>query len=433
MGNTGVIESGYGYWEHIAEAASRKTFPSAPERALKCSDEEMDSLLSIETTPANGVIPLEAFAQDYPERFFAFLRALRPDLAELAIEYYVLHKSQTFLARCRHQIQARAFEALHVIEEAFGAVMILGARPTTSKLRPILLRAGLEKTEYGSLSFMIVMYAKCRDYSKIAKACGAPLPAIRKIFRPATARLLESKNLEEVAVGAYLRSLTYKSSLTKAGFGKRHEARMRKVRNLHFEAPSLERSPLMSFGRVEMLGDTPWFMFESSAEKKMDGFLPALEQQAKRIFGKKPGQVFAPVNKNGELVFGYIFARSVSPALTKTLLRIRGISDISATYTDTDTIKNIVAIPNAEVEKIIDEYVGQKNQHPRLGDFVKILNGDARDYCGTVTARSLATIEFPSGRTFTVRLAPGSAKILKIPKTRRAFWGEAKLASGSID
>src|SRR5208282_1292418 len=341
-------------------------------------------------------------------------------------------KSQTFLARCRHQIQARAFEALHVIEEAFGAVMVLGSRPNTSKLRPILLRAGLEKTEHGSLAFMITMYAKCRDYSKIAKACGAPLPDIRKIFRPSMAQLLASKNLQEVAVGAYLRSLTYKSSLTKAGFGKRHRARMQKVKNLHFDAPPLEHSPLVSFGRVEMLRDMPWYMFESSAENKMDAFFPLLQQQAKRIFGKKPGQIFAPVNKNGDLAFGYIFARSISGTLTRSLLRIRGISDISATYNDNDTIKNIVAIPNAEVENMIDEYVGQKNQHAHVGDFVKILSGDAKDYCGTIWTRNIATVEFPSGRTFTVRLAPGSAKTLQVPKTSRAFWGDSKLTNASV-
>ena len=419
MGNTGVIESGYGYWEHIAEAASREAF----------SRNEVDPLLSVETIAENGnVIDFKSFAQSYPEKFFQILSGLRPDLQELFIEYYLVGKSQTFLARCRHQIQARAFEALHVIEEAFGAILVLGARPTTNKLRPILLRAGLEKTEYGSLAFMIMMYAKCRDYSKIAKACGAPLPAIRKIFRPATARLLESKNLEEVAVGAYLRSLTYKSSLTKAGFGKRHEARMRKVRNLHFDAPALEHSPLLDFGRIDTLGNTPWYMFESSAEKKMDSFFPVLEQQAKRIFGKHPGQIFAPVNKNGELVFGYIFARSVSPTVTRGLLRIRGISDISATYTDADTLKNVIAVPHADVEKLIDDYVGQKNRRPVVGDFVRILNGDAKDYCGTITARNLATVEFPSGRAFTVRLAPGSAKVLRIPKGRRTFWGD----SGSV-
>jgi hypothetical protein len=426
MSHTGGVDdpSKYDYWQHVTAKASEAAFSSVPERAVKVSVEEHRDNLSAETVSENSsLIDFKSFARDCPEKFFSLLEHMRPDLAEILIEYYLLGKSQSFLAKCRKQIQARAFEILRLAEQALGALIILGPHPTRDQLRPILETAGIEFTDYGTLSAMIVEYAACRDYSKLAEGRRAPLPAIRKIFRPATGTLLASKKLEEVAVGAYLKSLTHQASLTQAGFGKRHRARMQRMKHLKFEAPALEHDPLISYGHVESIKDTPWCMFELSATK-IDAFFPVLQQQAKRIFARRAGQIFAPSNLNGELIFGYLFARSSSLALTKSLTRVRGITEFSATYSDAGNLKKVVTVPAGDVDKMIDEYGHQKSRQPQIGDFVRILSGAAKDYCGTITARGVVTVDFPGGRTFTVRLAPGSAKLLEIPKTRRAFWGE---------
>lgn len=402
----------FGYWDFVVSGASSDAYDAGRNG------------LSAETSPENSsLIDFKSFARDCPEKFFSLLQHMRPDLSEILIEYYILGKSQSFLAKCRRQIQARAFEILRLAEQALGALIILGPNPNQDVLYPILERAGFEDTEYGLLSGMIVEYAACRDYSKIAEDRKAPLPAIRKIFRPAVTQLLASKNLREVAVGAYLRSLTHQASLTQAGFGKRHQARMQRVKHLKFEAPALEHDPLIGYGRVETLQDTPWHMFETSMPN-LDAFFPILQQQAKRVFSRKAGQIFAPTNKAGELTFGYFFARSSSPALTRSLTRVRGVTEFAASYSDTGNLKRAITVPAADVDKMIEDCAEQKNRRPQIGDFIQVLSGEAKGYCGTITARNSATIQFPSGRTFTVSLGAGAAKLLDVPKTRRSFFGE---------
>ena len=157
---------------------------------------------------------------------------------------------------------------------------------------------------------MIIAYAKTQSYAEVAAMVHAPVPAIRKIFRPAIAQLSASKDLRTAAVGSYLHNLTHQASLTGAGLSKRCKARTRRVKALRFQAPPTENSPLVSFGRVESLGNTPWYLLEISSEHRMTQLSPVLRAQGKKLFGKKPGQIFAPLNADGELEFGYLFARS---------------------------------------------------------------------------------------------------------------------------
>jgi hypothetical protein len=211
--------------------------------------------------------------------------------------------------------------------------------------------------------------------------------------------------------------------LTQAGFGKRHQARALRMKHLRFEAPALEHDPLISFGRVETLGDTPWMLFEVSMTN-LDACFPVLQQQFKRICSRKSGQIFAPTNKAGELTFGYFFARSSSPTITRSIARVRGVTEFAATYSDAGNFRKVVTVPEADVAKMIDDCAGQKRQRPQVDDFVQVLSGPAKGYCGTITARNVATITFLTGRTFTVNLGAGAAKILSVPKSRRAFFGE---------
>src|SRR5690348_12911963 len=86
-----------------------------------------EEVVSAEEIAENGcIIDFKTFIHDYPERIFQLLKGLPLAQAELFIEYYMLEKSQSFLAKCRGQIQARVFESLRMIEQALGALIILG-------------------------------------------------------------------------------------------------------------------------------------------------------------------------------------------------------------------------------------------------------------------------------------------------------------------
>jgi hypothetical protein len=407
------------YWSHVTDAASVAAFQR---------DEDPDALISAEALPENSsLLDFKSFAREYPEKLFPLIDKLRIEFQELFIEYYLLEKSQYFMAKVHGQIQTRIWQNLRIIEQAVGSMIVLGTNPGADILRPILIKAGVETTEYGSLTDMILLYAKTQSYAAVAKQFGSPVPAVRKIFRPVIAQLLESKTLREAAVGSYLRSLTHQSSLTGAGLSKRCRARLSRVRKFKFVAPPSDDSPLLNFGTVSSLHSQPWNMFEISSEHRMNQIFPVLKSNGKKLFGKKSAQIFAPVDSNGELELGYILARTNPPALARTLTRVRGISEMSATYTDEGVLIEAVTVPHEDVQKIIDKHSIPVQNDLEVNQFVEILTGDAARYCGTVTeilgdAVSVEVI-FPSGRQFIVRADRTAVKLLVDQPHKRAFWG----------
>jgi len=426
--NQGV---GATYWDHVTNEASLLSW------AL---DKPSDSLLSVETgADITGSLDIKSFTQDNPAKAVQLLSHLRVEFLELFLEYYMLGKSQAFLGQVHGCIQTRIWQTLRIAEQAVGAILVLGAQPDFVILHDILAQNEIEITPYGSLASMIVLYAETRNYSQVAKTVRAPVPAIRKIFRPAIEKLLAAKDIKSVAVGCYLRNLTHQASLTGGGLSKRVAARLRRVRVQHFDAPAAALSPLINFNKVSLLGDEPWAMMEIASEHRMNQITPLLQTQGKRIFGKVPAQIFAPVNKDGDLLLGYIFARSTRPKLTYSLRQIRGITELSAIRDESDRITKVITVPHGELLPTIRKEERSSIEVPRIhvGDFVEIQTGDAARYCGTVvSAKGLdinIEVHFPSGRLFHVTADPTAVKLLPdVEKPMRAFWGVFKNAVGGL-
>jgi len=408
------------YWNHVANAASFAAYKR---------NENNDACISVEAIPENSnLLDFRSFAQNYPEKLFPRLETLRPEFQEIFIEYWILGKFQNFIGKVHGQVHTRIWQQLRIIEQALGALIVLGTNPTEEILRPILEKAGLEKTPYGSLTQMILLYAQSQNYALVAKAVGAPVPAIRKIFRPAIATLVISKDIKAASVGAYLRNLTHHASLTKAGLSKRCIARTQRIKTMRFQAEPIEDSPLLSFGKVDSLHDTPWNMFELSPECQMTQLYPLIQKQGKHLFRKKAVQVFAPVNAEGELAFGYIFARSATRKLVRALLHIRGIAEMATVSTNDETTIEAVTIPNEDVQAMMMQHNPPKKLEIHTGDFVEILTGETARYCGIITSmkKNQLTVEvnFPTGRQFIVTAAPTCVKLLpKVSADKQAFWG----------
>ena len=350
----------------------------------------------------------------------------------MAVEYWILDKSQGFLARVHGTQQSATssgiWQTLRHIEQTLGALIILGLDPTEEVLKPILRDAGMEQTKYGSLSRMIVLYAQEKNYARVAKCLSAPVPEIRRIFRPAIDVLVASKDLQAVAVGCYLRNLIHQASLGGSGLSKRCLARMRRIKRMHFTAPPLDASPLLCHGHIEKLGDTPWVMLEISSDHRMDKIRPALQSQMKKMFGaNNAAQVFAPLDSNGELELGYVFARSTNLKLTRSFTRIRGFSELSARYDDNGEFLEAVTLPNETVQALITKSDLASPRNPKLGSFVQVMSGEMKGYCGRAIEKRatgvLVEVSFPSGRVFLIHCAPGSTKVLDVPASKQAFWG----------
>lgn len=388
-------------------------------------------LISTESLPeSTSLINFSAFAEEYPEKIKPLLDRLRPEFVELFGEYYLLHKSQGFIGKVHGQIQTRIWQQLRIIEQAIGSMILLGPEPDASTLRPILEEAGLEQTPHGSLTDMILYYAASHSYAVVAKKFSTPIPMIRKIFRPAIQNLLAHKNIKAVAVGAYLRSLTHQASLTGEGLGKSCLARIRRVKTRSFTAPPSHNSPIMTFGAIINLRDIPWCMLEISSDHRMAQIYDDLHAQGKKVFGKHTAQIFAPVNKDGELAFGYIFARCTRQSAIRALTRVRGVSELAAILNEEGRFVKAVTIPNEDIRQMMAKYQTPELPDACVGDFVQILTGDAAHYCGTVTninpATEIITVEisFPTGRKFIVKADASCIQLLPDrPKHLRKFWG----------
>jgi hypothetical protein len=170
-------------------------------------------------------------------------------------------------------------------------------------------------------------------------------------------------------------------------------------------------------------------MMEISSDHRMAQITPTLRAQGQRIFGKKPAQIFAPVNDEGGLVFGYLFARSTSLSLVRKLARIRGVGEMATVCDDEGMFKHAVQVPHSDVLEMIKAHTPPAHAGIRAGDFVEILTGESSKYCGTVadvtaTGKVCVEVVFPTGRSFIVSADTTSVKKLpKTPVARRAFWG----------
>lgn len=405
----------YSYWSAVTDAASISSWDG----------DSQDSLISLETDAENyrPQTNFWSFANQYTERLLPLISWMRPEFQEIFIEYYILQKPQAFIAKTHGEIQTRVWQQLRVVEMAIGACLVFGPRPSAETLHDILEAEGIELTESGRLSDMIAQYAKHQSYTKVADACGVPVPAIRKIFRPAIKQLLSSKKVKSIAAGAYLRSLTHQASLTESGIAKSSVRRLHRVRSMSFKAPISETSALMDYGPVDELGDKPWVMFELSPEARVGRILERIQKVFKKIFGKDPVQIFAPTGTDGDLLFGYLLARSTSMKSLKRMISVWGISEAAVHYTDADGEGDFIEVPNEDIQKQIESlHVGSLFQ-PKVGDFVRVLTGEAKSYCGEVTSKDKVTVMFPTGRVFHVRIVPGSTEKVKAPKNRQAFWG----------
>jgi hypothetical protein len=105
---------------------------------------------------------------------------------------------------------------------------------------------------------------------------------------------------------------------------------------------------------------------------------------------------------------------------------------MSTVCDDEGNFIHAVEVPHSDVQKLINKHDTPENMRgcAQAQDFVEILTGESKGYCGTVTSMNVITdaltveVKFPTGRKFIVAADVTSVK--KLPKTpikRRAFWG----------
>jgi hypothetical protein len=144
----------------------------------------------------------------------------------------------------------------------------------------------------------------------------------------------------------------------------------------------------MVFGDVSTIQDPLWFIIELRSEKTAGPTLKRLGKMIPDLFEKTPVEVFIPISRRDHENFEIksdclVFVHSDSAVKVRGLRSVIGVASL---FVDENTRKPL---------RVDDEYVrgliSEAREEYRLssmdisvGSFVRILDGENRDYCGTV-------------------------------------------------
>src|SRR5271157_4980583 len=148
---------------------------------------------------------------------------------------------------------------------------------------------------------------------------------------------------------------------------------------------------VLEYGEVSKLKGLHWFMCELRSEKTIESTMRRVGKAIPGIFRHDPIEIFIPVVKRDLDVFEmatgpYVFVRSNS---FQALLRLKSITGVVALVTEGDTQRpsKAIQVEDTYVQGLIQQ---AEDEHRRraigieVGSFVRILNGETRDFCGTV-------------------------------------------------
>src|SRR5271157_3051231 len=148
---------------------------------------------------------------------------------------------------------------------------------------------------------------------------------------------------------------------------------------------------ILEYGPVEKLRGMPWFMMELRSEKTIESTMRRVGKALSGLFRNEPIEIFIPVIKRDldifEMATGpYVFVRSSN---FSSLLRLKSITGVVALVTEGDTQRpsKAIQVEDTYVQGLIQQ---AEDEHRRraigieVGSFVRILNGETRDFCGTV-------------------------------------------------
>ena len=150
---------------------------------------------------------------------------------------------------------------------------------------------------------------------------------------------------------------------------------------------------ILEYGAVERLKNEPWFMVELRSEKTIESTMRRVGKAIPNIFRNDPIEIFIPVFKRDLDVFEmktgcYVFVRSTS---FSSLLRLKTITGVVSLVTEGDSNRpsKAIKVEDNYVQSIIAEAEKEfcnRGVGIEVDSFVRILNGDTRDFCGVVEA-----------------------------------------------
>jgi hypothetical protein len=136
------------------------------------------------------------------------------------------HNTQNTLAVIHKSTQTVCSFRIRMAVKTLACFIMMG-EPTVDRMHGILTRAGLEKSlDKIDLSEIVDLYAKTRSFQRIAEVHHLHRPDIRRAMSRASKQLMESKDAQEHALGAYIHSLIDKANPSGVGYSKRKVSKL---------------------------------------------------------------------------------------------------------------------------------------------------------------------------------------------------------------
>ena len=150
---------------------------------------------------------------------------------------------------------------------------------------------------------------------------------------------------------------------------------------------------LLTYLDCSKLKGKNWCLLEVRSEKTIEPTLRRIGKAVPSIFRENPMEIFIPVGRRDLDTFSleastYLFVRSdYDPGL----LRLKTITGVVSLVTEGDCNRpsKVIKVLDSDVQRIMKIAEAQFWAHSKgieVGSFVRVLSGETRDFCGTVTA-----------------------------------------------
>jgi transcription antitermination factor NusG len=148
---------------------------------------------------------------------------------------------------------------------------------------------------------------------------------------------------------------------------------------------------ILEYGDVTKTQGLAWYMMELRSEKTIESTMRRVGKALPGIFRHDPIEIFIPVVKRDLDVFEmstgpYVFVRSTN---FNALLRLKSVTGVVSLVTEGDTNRpnKVISVEDGYVQGLIKQAEEEHRKRAvgiEVGSFVRILNGETRDFCGEV-------------------------------------------------
>jgi len=148
---------------------------------------------------------------------------------------------------------------------------------------------------------------------------------------------------------------------------------------------------ILTYGNVAKLKGQSWYYIECRSDKTLENTLRRIGNAIPGIFRQEAIEIFIPVNKRDLDVFDletsvYVFVRSTAFGC---LLRLKSVTGVVSLVTEGETNRPSKAIQVTDdyvqgLIKRVERHFYERAAGIKQGSFVRILDGETRDYCGHV-------------------------------------------------